>query len=137
MAGIVTSESFRRAVLTWISPFLGVYRVRLFTNDYIPLPNSQPNDFDEPQGSWYSSQLLNDWNPPANLPGGKAEIVEELHTWTAGGILFAESVWGYWVTNQDGLYVWAERVPGLTPLPMNANGKEVKFIPRLQCGALC
>jgi hypothetical protein len=134
---IVTSSAFRRAILVWALPFVSGYTIRLFTNNYIPLYNSQSTDFVEPLGAWYTPQAIGQFHPPSNLSSGQSSSISQLITWTVTSDPRNESAYGYWVTTSTGLYAWAQQMEILQPVPLSSLGAKVSLIPRLDAGALC
>lgn len=133
---IVTATAFRRAILTQLLPLLPTFWLRLYVNDYTATPSSNALNFAEPSGSWYSPVILDQWGPPYITAALQARIDNVIRTFTAGGTVVAESVYGYWVTDPVGSFVWAERAP-LGPYPMDVVGQVVRVLPRLTDGLLC
>lgn len=133
---IATSVPFRRAVLTQLRPILLTCWARLFVNDITPDVSSVASDFAQPAGSWYQPIRLTQWGQPYKTPDNSCAIVEVTRTWTAAGTLVSEAVYGYYVTDQNGLFVWGERGPA-APYPMGTAGQLVRFLPRLFSGELC
>lgn len=133
---LVTSPNFRRAVLTVLRPLLQTFWLRLFVNDVVPLIGFTSANYQEPSGGWYHPVPLTAWGTPFQNANAQGEIDEIIRTFTAAAPVAAENVFGYWVTDQNGLLCWAERGP-VAPYPMSAVGDVVRVLPRLMDGLLC
>jgi len=106
----------------------GKYRVGLYQNDYTPHLTTVLANIVECTFSGYAGRLLTySWSAPA-MVGIYARSVAHDLLWTHNGGPVENFVYGYFVVDQAGLYVWAERFCP-RPLIMSKEGQKVRIRP--------
>lgn len=132
---IIVSTWGRRSLLARTIPFLGTLSLRLFANDVNPTIAMTELDFIEPVFDGYAPQGLTRWTTVILNAQNRAETDEGNHTWTVGPGGGTGDVYGYWVTDRDGRYIFALRFP-ITPVPVSSPGDQVRCLVRFLAGAL-
>lgn len=133
---IVSSQSFRRALLVQAIPLIETFWLRLFVNDHTPAATDTSADYVEPVGGWYAAQRLLQWGPPYITGDHLGRVDEVIRVYTAAAPLADEDVYGYWVSTDNFLFCWAERGPD-APYRMSVAGDKVRVLPRLTSGPMC
>jgi hypothetical protein len=111
--------------------------LRLYSNNYTPVPTSIAANFTEIVGGGYAAKALTfaSWVITPNSP---SDALYPLQTWTFTGPTNAPgTIYGYYVTrNSDGLLRWAGRFAvGYLPFSPIA-GSTVKITPRFTASSL-
>jgi hypothetical protein len=133
--GMIVPDTVEIEIITGIlTPAL---TLRLYSNNYTPLPTSIAANFTEVAGGGYANKPLvfGTWVITANAP---SEAIYPIQTWTFTGATNAPgTIYGYYVTrNSDGLLRWAERfAAGYLPFSPIA-GSVVKITPRFTASSL-
>lgn len=96
--------------LTLIRASLNTYRMRLYKNNFTPLVTSVLGDFTEANFSGYALQLTNAWGAIATV-GDLAKTIHPLLTFAHNGGVVDCDVYGYYITDAGGNYIYAERNP--------------------------
>lgn len=108
---------------------LGGYIVHLFQNSANPSETSVLSDFTESTFPGYSAQAGVGF-PASSLVGSVAESVDSQIVFTASTGTFSENVYGYYVTNNTGGYLYGELNPA-GAVTMNTPGQIYAVTPRL------
>jgi len=102
--------------------------LHLYSNNHTPLAGDTVADYDECTFDGYAAIPLVGWTAPAILLSGKAGTDLGPQTFTAGGSVTPEDVYGIYVTDSLGVLVYAELNPaGL--VVMSVPGQEYSYTP--------
>lgn len=88
---------------------LGGGSIRLFTNDFVPGPNTVLADITEATFSGYAAVVTANWGQPFLNPQGFVEVDAPSAQFNHNGGAIVESVFGYYVTDAGGALVTVER----------------------------
>lgn len=133
---IVTSEDGRRGILGILIAWLNTLTINLYTNDFTPEILSVPTDFDVPTYDQYAPIKLANWAGVYWSEQGTARTQADPVVFRVGPLGGLDTIYGYWVTDQFGHFVWGERNPA-GPLPMMRAGERYPINPRYDIGTLC
>jgi hypothetical protein len=114
--GVVATDTVLQFVIGTLRNELNVgHSLRLFSNNYIPVPNSSFLDFQESSFPGYARWNLNGvFEPQLKVRNGEWAIRSPQHTFTCTGASpFA--VFGWWMV-KNGLVKFAWRFPALVSL---------------------
>lgn len=101
--------------------------LHLYINDITPNAGSTLGDFVEASFIGYLPGQINPWGLPVTVDGRARSAASAVtFTKTAGS---PASVYGYFVTDENGALLWAERDPA-APVPMMADGQTYTVVPR-------
>lgn len=109
-------------ILSAMQPWLNTLTCRLYQNDHVPAFGDTVSDYEEADFGGYEGLPTDDWNDPFASGEGKGEITHPTLRWEMDSEFPQCQVFGYYITNDDGELVWAERRPG-GPITMNFPGK--------------
>jgi len=110
-----------------------VYKAGLYQNDYTPLLETDLSKLVVANFSGYAGlQVTFGWSP-AVMVGFRAESLAAPINWVHDGGPVQNWVYGYYVVNQYGTLVWAERFCP-APIPMNGLGQTLRIRPRFRQG---
>jgi len=121
-AGELTLLGYLRAQLS------GFAVLRLYVNDKVPADADVTGSYTEASFPGYAPQTLSGFTPPATVSGA-GQTQANAVTWTVNGPT-GQQVYGYFVTDNVGNLLWAERDPS-APIPMNATGNSYTVTARL------
>ena len=102
-------------------------RCRLFQNDRVPADGDTAASYQEANFTGYALQNAQSWSAPASS-GGAAQMTHPTLTWVVGTVGVGNLVYGYYITDNAGVLLWAERDPN-APVPMNASGNSYAITP--------
>ena len=91
--------------------------IKLFVNDYTPAENDTAADYTEASGAGYASKELQCGQWDVALDGdGIPTASYDKQTWSITGALDGgATIYGYWVENADGIFLWAQKLTAITP----------------------
>lgn len=115
-------------MLNEMAPVMAV-SLHLFSNDYLATRNSVLGDFVECDFSGYADQAPA-WDP-AIQNGVEDVALAPALTFTAGAGITPQSVYGYFVLDDNGDLGWGETFEG-GPTVMASEGQELKIFPKLK-----
>jgi hypothetical protein len=104
------AAAFLRAYFNNVWPAGGKnLTLRLFTNNYTPLDTSTASNFTEAVGGGYTAKALTNASWTESNVAGIEQAAYALQTWTFTGALSGNAtVYGYYVTDADGVLIYAE-----------------------------
>lgn len=106
--------------------------LRLYKNDYTPVIGSTSANFTECNFSGYSSQATTLWGTAYSaLAGARGESDDTVHLFAHDGGGTANDVYGFYLTDGSGNYIYGERNPD-APVAMNDATDVYAVVPRLQ-----
>lgn len=133
---IVMTRDGRRGALGTLLPWLRTLYVNLFANDYIPVAASLPSDFLTPTFDGYRPLPFGVWSGTFLDQAGNAQVNGAPLLWTVGPLGGSDLIFGYWVSDQNGYAIWAERnLSGANP--MIVPGTQYPLLPNFSAGQLC
>lgn len=94
-----------------VGELLSTYTYRLFTNDFTPVPGQIAANFTEAAWPGYAGKPANNWLPAA-VDDNVGRINHPVLAWIRNGAGGNVDVYGYYVTNNLGEVVYAERRAG-------------------------
>jgi hypothetical protein len=104
--------------------------MRLFTNNYTPVDTSTSANFTEASGGGYASKTLTNGSWTVSNVGGIAQAAYAQQTFTFTGALSGSAtIYGYYVTDADGVLVYAEAQAPYAPAN---NGDNITCTPVFQ-----
>lgn len=127
---IAISDVGKVAVLDVKCVWVETLTLRLYKNDVEPdegLPTSQ---FSESTFPGYAPVNPLDFAPAVLLGSGKAQARDNLRNWTRGAGTGAEDIYGWFITNSAGEWIFAHRT-SLAPVPMRVEGQTYSLEVRL------
>jgi hypothetical protein len=90
--------------------------MRLFVNNYTPLDTSTAGNFTEASGGGYVAKTLTNGSWAESNVAGIEQAAYASQTWTFTGALTTNpTVYGYYVTDSDGVAIYAEAQASFTP----------------------
>lgn len=104
--------------------------IRLFKNDYVPVPGADNGSFTEADFPGYvSGAIVNSGWGNATITDHVASILHDTLITFAGdaGSWSPQTIYGYWVQTSAGNYFFSERFS--TPIDMSPDG-EIRITPR-------
>lgn len=105
--------------------------LRLYVNDKTPVDTDVTSDYVEASGGGYAPKTLINGSWTINTANDPSDAVYPQQTFTFSGPLTGNAkIYGYFVTNADGVLIWAERFSVFFQ-PAN-NGDSVNITPRFQ-----
>lgn len=108
------------------------YTLRLFKNNYTPTVSSVAGDFTECDFSGYAAQGTTGWGAAFAASGNtRGESDDTVHLFQHDGGATANDVYGFYLTNGAGAYVYGEKNPA-GPVTMNDATDIYAVVPRLQ-----
>lgn len=110
--------------------FLNTCTLRLYQNDYDPIPTSTVANFTQANFTGYAAIAVNTWGDAFLNGDGYAQIEEVARTFTCTGALTPNTIYGYYITDPAGDLVYAEKNLAGSVL-MNASGKTYSVLPRI------
>ena len=104
-------------------------RIHLYKNNYSPVQGSVLGDFTEADYSGYASQLISTWTGPSWVAPRQVLEAGSSKTFSNTTGAVGNTVYGYYITDQGGNLVWAERDPS-APIDMGSAGRTYIILPR-------
>jgi len=105
--------------------------LRLYTNDYTPVEGSTAGNFTEAAGGGYAAKTLTNGSWTQSQVGGIEQVAYAEQTFNFTGPLSGSAtVYGYFVTDADGVIVFAER--GAASFQPAVDGDAIPIIPKFQ-----
>lgn len=123
MPGAVYSSGGLLAKLDAELPYLNTLTLRLFRNDHVPVQGDLAINYQEANFPGYAAQALNGWGAVFLNGNSEAESDEQNRTFQMTGAAPANDIYGYYVTDAAGNFIFGERSPS-APFAMNAVGKQ-------------
>jgi len=113
------------------------YSLRLFTNDVTLTFDTVTGDLSEPTLTGYAPIVLDSASWPTAECNGEGDGQTKISAvgWTFTGN-FPETLYGWWVTNRDGDFVYGEKLWPLGLL-IDTDGQGVTLTPRFVYGDWC
>lgn len=127
---VLNSRGLRNTLLAGRSVFEALYNVGLYQNDFTPRVSMLTTDIAACNFSGYAGLAPTfSWSVPA-YSGGYASMTAHEIVWGHNGGPVGNFVYGYYVLDNTGELVWAER---FCPAPMRVYrlGERVRMIPTL------
>jgi hypothetical protein len=110
--------------------------LRLFVNDYTPVPGSVVGNFTEMTTQNYAPIVLTNTNWTVTAEDPEAQAVQAEQTFTFDGSGGDTIVYGYYVTDDTaGALLWAERFPAPPTVPDTLGGT-IKITPKITFATL-
>lgn len=104
-------------------------QVSLYVNNFSPTYLAELTDYVEASFPGYTPQGASGWSAPTNV-GMAARTTASDITWTASATVTPSvEVYGYFVVNSDGDYIYGERF-GNGPFTMTNTGDSITLTPR-------
>jgi hypothetical protein len=113
------------------------WTLRLFVNNYTPVPATLLANLTEMSTQGYTAQVLTNtsWVISAEDPEAQALYAEQ--TFTFDGTGGDTDVYGYYLTdNSAGALLWAERFPTAPILVPDSFGGQIRITPRITFATL-
>lgn len=111
--------------------------LRLFVNNYTPVPASVAANFTEMSTQGYAAITLTNTNWTVTNIDPEAEAVQAQQTFTFNGTGGDTNVYGYYLTdNTAGELLWAERFPTAPILVPASFGGQIRVTPRITFATL-
>lgn len=106
--------------------------LQLYTNDLTPVDTSTDLSFTSATATSYAPATLspNSWGI-GTTSGTSSALYNSGITFTFGTAAATQNVYGYYVTDQAGALLWAERFPG-APFALPQSGGEIAIRPQVQ-----
>lgn len=104
----------------------------LYKNDVTPDADTVIGDLTEANFSGYASHTVTGWgytSPGIDVDSRAVVLGDENFTATHNGGGTNNDIYGYYVTDNSGGLLWAQRLDS-PPIPVDANGKFVTVVPK-------
>lgn len=121
--GLVIKLGYERGLLQTLT-------LKLFVNDYVPVSTSVTADFTEATFSGYVAVAVDDWQAAGLVIDGLARTVEQVREFTWDGTGSPQDIYGYFVVNDDGYTIYAERY-AFAPFVLSLAQPTFVVIPRM------
>lgn len=115
------SDDSKQAILAQILLIGSSFTVRLFSNNFTPNHGMVPGDLTEANFDGYAPVASLNWGSVSLNGSFEAEATLASATFTQTGTGITNNIYGYWVTDSFGNFLWAERNPS-APVAMDAAG---------------
>ncbi len=102
--------------------------LKLFKNNYTPVAGTTLAALTEADFNGYVAKALTNWTSPTPV-ASRAQTQADPVNWTKGVGGTGNSIYGYYVIDNAGNLLWAERDPN-APIDMNTDGKQYLILPR-------
>jgi hypothetical protein len=112
--------------------YLNSLTLRLYQNDFTPVHGTTTPTFIEATYSGYVAQPANNWGAPAtNTAPPDADTTDALHTFAHNGGAVGNTIYGVYLTDSGGNWIFAQRTNVTPPPVLDAATKTYQFTPRL------
>jgi hypothetical protein len=101
--------------------------MHLFTNPITPDKTTVAADLVEATFPGYAAQNITTWGAAILNASVQGESDAATVTWTAAAGSLGNQIWGYWVEDAGGTYLWAE--PFGFPIDMSVSGASMGVFP--------
>lgn len=133
---LVTSYDGRRGLLGMLLPYLRTLTIRLYTAPIYPHVERPTSAYTQASFVGYEPLDLDSWGAVYLTDVGEARVDHDRVQWRCTETGGDDVVYGYYVTDPDGRWLWAERD--------ERGGQEVRVygtiysvVPSVSLGALC
>lgn len=111
--------------------------LRLFVNNYVPVPTTVIGDLTEMTTQGYAAIVLTNANWAVTHTDPEAEALQAQQTFTFDGTGGDTNVFGYYITdNTAGALLWVERFPTAPILVPDSFGGQIRITPRITFATL-
>lgn len=83
--------------------------MQLYQNDFTPVGTMVIGDFDVATYDGYAAQVIDPWTVPVINPNGFAVMYGPSLVWTPTGATTPNNIFGYYVTTDGGVLLYARR----------------------------